>query len=220
MRILVIEDEKRLADSIKKGLTQDGFAVDVAYDGEKGYDFAVSETYDVIVLDRMLPILSGTEICSRLRKNHNHTPILMLTALSAVEDKVEGLNIGADDYLAKPFSFSELVARIRALSRRPNKSLLPKLAYKELELDPVQKTVFYQKKRIVLSKKEFALLEYFMRNQNTVLSKKQIIQNVWNFDDDILPNTVEVYIGYIRKKLGSAGTYISTEKGFGYRFGA
>jgi len=221
MRILIVEDEHKIAAAIKKGLEQENFAVDVAYDGEEGYDFASTEEYSVIVLDIMLPKLNGIEICARLRKADIKTPILMLTAKDEVDDKVHGLNSGADDYLPKPFAFSELVARIRALSRRPKSLLGNTLKVGNLELDRNTFEVTRDGKQISLSKKEFALLEFLMRNSGQTLSKGSIIQNVWNFDADVLPNTVEVYIRYLRQKIDrpfpNKSPMIKTVRGFGYK---
>ena len=219
MRILIVEDEKKIADSLKTGLLQESFAVDVAYDGKDGYDLAETTAYDVILLDIMLPGMDGIEVTKRLRSKNIHTPILMLTAKLQTEDKVEGLNIGADDYLAKPFSFDELVARIRALTRRPIQSTGTSLKVANLTLNPNTFEVSRDNKLLRLSRKEFSLLEYLMRNKNKTLTKDQIIENVWNFDADVLPNTVEVYIGYLRTKIDKdyEEKLIKTVRGFGYR---
>ena len=223
MRILVIEDEHRIAESIKRGLKQESYAVDVAYDGELGYDLAATEDYDVIILDLMLPKIDGLEICQRLRKQAIHIPILMLTARGDVQDRVSGLNTGADDYLLKPFAFSELLARIRALSRRPKQQLANVLQFADLVLDSINFSVKRADQEIKLSRKEFALLEYLMRHPGQILSKNQLIDHVWDYDSDVLPNTVEVYIGYLRKKIDQpfAGqpALIQTVRGFGYRLG-
>lgn len=215
MRILVVEDEHKIANSIKKGLEQESFAVDVAYDGEEGFDLASSEEYDIIVLDLMLPKISGIETCKKLRSEGTHTPILILTARGEVSDKVEGLNSGADDYLVKPFALEELLARIKALSRRPKGTLSSTLTAKDLSLNTLTYEVKRNNKEITLSNKEFSLLEYLMRHPNQVLSKDQIIGHVWDYDSDILPNTIEVYIGYLRDKIGK--DLIKTVRGFGYK---
>jgi two-component system, OmpR family, response regulator len=215
MRILVVEDEHKIANSIKKGLEQELYAVDVAFDGLEGYDLASSEEYDLIVLDLMLPGLDGISICKRLRKEHIHTPILILTAKGQTGDKVEGLDAGADDYLTKPFSFEELLARIRALIRRPQKTNGEALSVKDLTLDTKTFEVKRKGNDIPLSNKEFSLLEYLMRHPNQILTKDQIISHVWNYEADILPNTVEVYIGYLRNKIGK--DLIKTQRGFGYK---
>lgn len=221
MKVLIVEDERRIADSIKKGLEQESFAVDVAYDGCEGYDLAMTEKYDAIILDRMLPEKDGMEICTNLRQNENHTPILMLTAKAQVGDKVEGLNCGADDYLAKPFSFEELLARVRALSRRPKQTLGSVLSIDDVSLNTLNQQVKRAGQDIALSSREFAVLEYLMRNKNRVLSKEQIIRNVWNFESDILPNTVEVTIRNIRNKIekpfNKGREVIETVRGFGYK---
>ncbi len=221
MRILVVEDEHRIANSIKKGLEQERYAVDVAYTGSDGLDMAQVEDYDLIILDRMLPYVDGIEIAKALRKKSIHTPILMLTAKGQVEDKIEGLDAGADDYVTKPFSFEELLARIRALSRRPKNSLDTKLVVRSLELDTKSYTVKRQELSIVLTHKEFALLEYLMRNKNNILTKEQIINSIWDYDADILPNTVEVYIRNLRNKIEKPfkgeTPLIHTVRGFGYK---
>jgi len=222
MKLLVIEDERIIADSLKKGLEQEGFVVDVAYDGQEGYDFALNEEYDVILLDLMLPFMDGLTICKKLRENEKTTPILMLTAKSEVEDKVNGLNSGADDYLAKPFDFSEVVARVKALSRRPKDIKAEKIKVADLTINLTDLQVSRDKTKIDLSKKEYALLEYLARNSGKVVTKEKIMENVWNFDADILPNTVEVYIGYLRNKIDKpfkGEKLIKTVRGFGYSLG-
>lgn len=223
MRVLVIEDEHKIANSIKKGLEQESYAVDVAYDGEYGFDLASTEDYDVIVLDLMLPKMDGMEICKQLRKDNIHTPILMLTAKSQLGDKVTGLNAGADDYLVKPFAFAELIARIRALTRRPKDALGAVLTSEDLSLNTLTYQVKRGEKEINLSKKEFAMLEYLMRHEDRVLTKDQIINHVWDYDADVLPNTVEVYIGYLRNKIDKpfkkSPPLIHTVRGFGYKIG-
>ncbi len=221
MRILVVEDEQRIARTIKKGLEQEHFAVDLSFDGTNGYDLATSEEYDVIVLDIMLPHMDGMTICQELRRKNIHTPILLLTAKSQVQDKVTGLNSGADDYLTKPFSFGELVARIRALARRPQISMPTILKIEGLTLDTVNYLVKRDNIVIHLSSKEFALLEYLMRNAGVILTKEQIIMHVWDYDSDILPNTVEVYIRNLRNKIDvpfqDRNQLIRTVRGFGYK---
>jgi len=221
MRILVVEDEHRIANSIKQGLEQERYAVNLAYNGNDGFDLASSEEHDLIILDLMLPGLSGLEIVKRLRKEENvHTPILILTAKSGVEDKVAGLNSGADDYLSKPFAFAELLARIKALTRRPKETLRTTLKVGDLSLDTLSYQVQRANKSIKLSKREFALLEYLIINSDTILTKGNIINHVWNYDADILPNTVEVYVGYLRNKIDKSfpdkKALIKTVRGFGY----
>jgi len=215
MRILVVEDEHRIANSIKQGLVQENYAVDVVYDGIKGYDLAATEDYDAIILDLMLPGKSGMEICRDLRLKKIHTPVLMLTAKSQVEDKVAGLNCGADDYLTKPFAFEELLARLRALLRRPRQSLPAVLTCRGLLLDAGSLAVKINGRPVNLSRKEVALLEYLLHHQGKVLSKDQIIAHVWDYDADVLPNTVEANSKNLRAKL--KGSYIQTVRGFGYK---
>ncbi|OGM31570.1 DNA-binding response regulator [Candidatus Woesebacteria bacterium RIFCSPHIGHO2_01_FULL_44_21] len=216
MRILVVEDEHKIAAALKKGLAQENFSVDVAYDGEGGYDFASTEDYAAIVLDLMLPKMDGVTVCKKLREDGVHTPILMLTAKGELDDKVSGLNSGADDYLTKPFAFAELLARVKALTRRPKHTTQTKLKVADLTLNTNNYEVKRNAKVIQLSKKEFALLEYLMRHPNTILSKDQIIAHIWDYEADVLPNTVEVYIGYLRRKLPNL---IHTIRGFGYKIG-
>lgn len=216
MKILVVEDEHKIANSIKKGFEQETWTVDVAFDGEEGYDLASSEEYDVVVLDLMLPKLSGIETCKKLREEKIHIPILMLTARGELSDKLEGLNSGADDYLVKPFAFEELLARVRALARRPRESREETLKIKNLSLNTKTFEVKKNNKEIILSRKEFSLLEYFMKNSKKILSKETIIAHVWDYEADILPNTVEVFVGYLRNKIGKE--YIKTIRGFGYKF--
>lgn len=213
MRILVVEDERGIAQSIKKGLEQEHYAVDLAYSGTDGYDLATSIDFDIIILDLMLPGMDGLEICQKLRKEEIHTPVLILTAKSQVRDKVKGLDVGADDYLTKPFAFEELLARIRSLSRRPNVQIGSIITYGNIKLSTTNLTVEIDNNDISLSGKEYALLEYFLRNKEKILTKTQIIDHVWDYDSDILPNTVEVYV----KKLRSKGIGIVTVRGFGYK---
>lgn len=216
MKILVVEDEHKIAQNIKQGLEQQSYAVDLAFDGLEGYDLASTENYDVIILDLMIPEICGLEVCRKLREDKIHTPILMLTAMDQTDDKVTGLNSGADDYLTKPFAFTELLARIKALSRRPNKTIDNILSYQDISLNTITYEVKRAKKSLNLSKKEFSLLEYFLRNKEKIISKDQLMNNVWDYEADILPNTVEVYIGYLRNKLGKPNP-IQTIRGFGYK---
>lgn len=223
MRILVVEDEHKIANSVKRGLEMEGFAVDVAYDGEDGYDLAETEEYAAIILDIMLPKMDGITVCKKLRTKSIHSPILMLTARGELEDKVSGLDSGADDYLVKPFAFAELVARIKALTRRPQNSYQDILKVESLTLN----TTSYEVKRndtpISLTKREYSLLEFLMRHTDKVLTKDQIIGNVWNYDADVLANTVEVYVGYLRNKIDKPfpnfPALIHTVRGFGYKIG-
>lgn len=221
MRILVVEDEHRIANTIKKGLVQEHYAVDIAYNGNNGFDLASTEDYDLIILDLMLPGINGIDICKALRKNDNHTPILMLTAKGQMQDKIQGLDAGADDYLTKPFSFEEFLARIRALSRRSKQTSLPILVVRDLTLDPITFLLKRGEVAIQLSGKEFALLEYLMKNAHAIRTKDQIIAHVWNYDANILPNTVEVYIRNLRNKIDrpfpNKNQLIHTVRGFGYK---
>ena len=220
MKVLIIEDEKRIAESLKKGLEISKCVVDVAYDGEEGYDLALGEEYDLIILDLMLPNMSGLDICRSLREKQISTPILILTARDQTQNKIEGLNAGADDYLTKPFSFEELLARVKAITRRSKKITKNTLVVRDLTLDTVIYEVKRQKRTIKLSSKEFAILTYFMQHPNQILTKDQLIQNVWNYNSDILPNTVEVFIKKLRQKIDKpfrGKPIISTVRGFGYK---
>ena len=220
MRILVVEDEPKIASAIKRGLEQESFSVDVVEDGDSGLSYGQSGDYDAIVLDWMLPgSIDGKTVCEQLRADGVKTPILMLTARDSVGAKVAGLNGGADDYLAKPFSFDELVARIHALLRRPAEVSATKLVAGKLSLEPATKTVQYGTKPVKLTAKEFSLLEYLLRNKGRVISKDELITHVWSDDDDILPNTVEVYVGYLRNKIDRPfkTEMVQTVRGFGYK---
>lgn len=220
MRILLIEDEQKIANAIKRGLEQERYAVDVVYDGKEGAAWAMAQKYDLMILDRMLPGISdGLEICRMVRAAKKKQPILLLTARDSTRDRVEGLDSGADDYLVKPFSFEELLARIRALLRRPEAPKDTVLKVGDLELHPDTFQVCRAGKDVQLSRKEFSLLEYLMRNAGIVLSKDQIISHVWDFDADILPNTVEAFIASLRKKIDQpfeGPAHIHTARGFGY----
>jgi len=223
VKVLVIEDEHRIANSIKKGLEQERYAVDVVYNGTDGFDLASTENYDAIILDLMLPKMGGLEVCRKLREEGKHTPILILTAKGQTQDKVTGLNSGADDYLTKPFSFEELLARIRALIRRPKNSLPTVLIVNDLQLNTQSFEIERGKQKIQLSNKEFSLLEYLMRHARQTLTKEQIISHVWDYDADILPNTVEVYIRNLRRKIDlpfkNKKALLHTIRGFGYKIG-
>ena len=219
MRILLVEDDVAIARSLKEGLEDEAYAVDVAYDGDEGYRTATADDYDVIILDVMLPEMNGYEVCRALCKDGNQTPILMLTARDAERDIIEGLDMGADDYLAKPFSFEVLLARLRALLRRPNEKLEEILRVGDLTLDPSLKKVIRANQEISLTAKEYAVLEYLMRNAGKVLSKEQIISHVWDFDADVLPNNVELFIMFLRRKIDKPfdSKLIHTVPGFGYK---
>lgn len=221
MNILLVEDEHKIANAIKQGFRQEAYATEICYDGESGLAAALGSEYDIIILDRMLPGLDGIAICEQIRAKGIHTPIIMLTAKGQIRDRVTGLDAGADDYLTKPFAFAELLARVRALLRRPGDTIGNLLQVADLSLD----TITYEVKRgttaVHLSQTEYALLEYMLRNPSRVLSKETIINHVWDFDADILPNTVEAYIGYLRNKIDrpfpEATPLIKTVRGFGYR---
>lgn len=223
MRILVVEDEHRIAQAVKEGLEQESYAVDVCYDGESGYNAANDEEYDLILLDVMMPGMNGFEVSKKLRAENIHTPILMLTAKDQNQDIVEGLDSGADDYLAKPFSFEVLLARVRALLRRPQETNNEILAVGDLELNTRTHIVTRSGRPIHLSAKEYAMLEYLLRNQGKVLSKNTITTHVWDFDADILPNTVEVFMAYLRNKIDKpfkGPNLLHTVRGFGYKIEA
>jgi len=222
MRILIVEDEAKIAHSLQKGLRQESYAVDVALTGSEGLSLAMSEPYDLLVLDIMLPDIDGLEITQQVRKHTPQTPILMLTAKAQLDDIVKGLRHGADDYLTKPFAFEELLARVHALLRRPAGFLPNLLSIDNLTLDTNTFEIKRGDNTIQLSQKEFALLEYLMRNPNKILTKDQIIAHVWDYEADVLPNTVEVYIGYLRNKIDkpfkkNSKALIQTVRGFGYK---
>jgi DNA-binding response OmpR family regulator len=218
MRLLLVEDELKLANAMKRALELQSYAVDIVHTGHAGLDLGIGEEFDLIILDVMLPGIDGYEICRRIRENNIHTPVLMLTAKGQVADKVTGLDIGADDYMVKPFSFEELFARIRALIRRPKKADEAVLAVDDLILNPAAFTVMRNGQELELSAKEFSLLEYLLRNKNSVLSRDQIVGHIWNYEADVLPNTVEVHIKHLRDKIeGNGGKkLIHTIRGRGY----
>ena len=219
-KILLVEDESKIANAVARGLKYEGFEVSIASDGEEALILGKDEEFDCIVLDRMLPLKEGVEVCKELRESNIKTPIIMLTAKSGVNDKIEGLDAGADDYLAKPFSLDELLARIRALLRRPNVILNEEIKVGDLVLNTTTFEAKRNGKTIILSKKEYDLLEYLMRNANKTISKEKIINHVWDFDSDILPNTVEVYMGYLRNKIDKPfkdKKMFQTVRGFGYK---
>ncbi len=221
MRILVIEDNPKMAAGIERGLKENGYAVDVSHSGFEGEDFAAQGEYDAIVLDLMLPDRDGVEVCRNLRRRSVATPVLMLTALSSTDDKVAGLDAGADDYLTKPFEFEELLARLRALLRRGEATEGRTLRCEDLELDLYTRRATRGEADVELSNKEFALLEYLMRNPNRVLSRAQIGEKVWDMNFDAGSNVIDVYISSLRKKVdrGFEQELIHTIKGAGYRFG-
>ena len=223
MRILLVEDEHKIARALKKALEQEKYAVDVAYDGDEGHAMATTEPYDAAIIDRMLPGgHDGLDIVSAMRDQKIHTPVLLLTALGSVKDRTDGLDSGADDYLIKPFALEELLARVRALLRRPKEQQSTLLSAGDLTLNTVTFEVTRADTPLQLTSKEIALLEYLLRNQGRPLPKETIIAHVWDYDADILPNTVEVYIKYLRAKVDQPfdKPLIHTVRGFGYKLQA
>jgi len=218
MRILVIEDEKKVASFIKKGLEEEHYAVDTAYDGETGLYMSDVNEYDLIVLDLMIPKIDGLEVLKRIRGNKNNVPILILTAKDTVEDIVKGLDSGCDDYLTKPFNFTVFLARIRALLRREKIEKEPFLKIADLTLSPVTHKVTRKGKEVELTSKEYALLEYFMRNPDRVLTRTLISEHVWDYHFDSLTNVIDVYVNYLRKKIDKdfEPKLIHTIRGVGY----
>ena len=215
MRLLVVEDEQRLAAGLRKGLEADGFAVDVVHNGTDGIWMARENPFDAIILDVMLPGANGYQVCRTLRSEGNWTPILMLTAKDGAADVVEGLDTGADDYLTKPFSYAVLLARLRALFRRGARPRPAVLEVGDLRLDPAARRVWLRNNEIVLTPREFAVMEFLLHHPGEVLSKKDILDHVWDFDFDGDPNIVEVYIRRLRTKLDHP--VIETVRGAGYR---
>lgn len=223
MRILLVEDEHKIARALKKALEQEKYAVDVAYDGDEGHAMATTEPYDAAIIDRMLPgNHDGLSIVKAMREQKIHTPVLLLTALGSVKDRTDGLDTGADDYLVKPFALEELLARVRALLRRPKEQQSTLLTAGDLTLNTITFEVTREGQPLQLTSKEFALLEYLLRNQGRPLPKETIIAHVWDYDADILPNTVEVYIKYLRAKVDQPfkTPLIHTVRGFGYKLQA
>ncbi|MGB9744730.1 MAG: response regulator transcription factor [Desulfurella sp.] len=218
MRILIVEDEKTLANLIKQGFEEEGFAVDVAYDGEDGLFFAQNNIYDCIVLDIMLPVIDGITILKKLREQNNSTPIIMLTAKDTVKDKVLGLDSGSDDYLTKPFSFEELLSRTKAIIRRRYATSSPIIIIDDLEIDTAKKTVKRANIQIDLSAKEYALLEYLAVNKNKVVSRSNIIEHLYNEEFDLDSNVIDVFINRIRNKIDRNfdKKLIHTIRGMGY----
>jgi DNA-binding response OmpR family regulator len=219
VKILLVEDDKKIVNFLRKGLRSEGETVDQAQDGEEGLHLAQEGHYDLIILDLMLPVIDGISLCQKLRAAGNHTPIIMLTARDSVDDRVKGLNAGADDYLTKPFAFSELLARLRALTRRHSSSHQLQIKVVDLTLDPESHEVKRAGKNISLSPTEFRLLQYLMRNEGKVLSKTMLLENVWGYDFDPESNIVDVYIKYLRDKIdkGFKKSLIQTVHGFGYK---
>ncbi|HEX6327669.1 MAG TPA: response regulator transcription factor [Jiangellaceae bacterium] len=222
MRILVVEDEVRLAQALQRGLRAEGFAVDLAHDGEEGLFLAREGDYDAVILDIMLPRLSGYRVCRALRAEHNWVPVLMLSAKDGEYDQADGLDIGADDYLTKPFSYVVLVAKLRALLRRTAPPRPSVLTAGDLSLDPAAHTVKRGDEEISLTPREFTLLELFMRHPDEVLSKTEILAHVWDAYYEGDPNVVEVYVGYLRRKIDApfGRNALQTVRGAGYRLAA
>jgi DNA-binding response OmpR family regulator len=218
VRLLLVEDDKGLGEFVRQGLREAGHEVDWEQDGIEGLRQALAQRHDLVLLDVMLPRMDGMEVLSEMRKREVKTPVLLLTAMDGVDDRVRGLDQGADDYLTKPFAFSELLARIRALSRRPALEIEPVLRVGDLELDIVRHEVRRGDRRVELSRREFSLLEFFMRNPGQLLTRSQLAERVWGFDFFHDSNVVEVYVGYLRRKLETpdAQTSIRTVRGMGY----
>jgi two-component system copper resistance phosphate regulon response regulator CusR len=215
MRILVVEDETSIANFIRDGLEEEGFAVDVALTGKTGLELALTNDYDVLLLDWMLPGISGIEICSNVRKRDNNIPVIFLTAKDTAQDAVMGLECGADDYIKKPFEFDELLARIRA-RLRPKDGTPSKLGFDDIMMDLSAHRVFHGEKEIALTPKEFSLLEYLIRNKGKVCTRTNIIEHVWDLHFDADTSVIDVYMNYLRKKLNDNGELIQTVRGVGY----
>jgi heavy metal response regulator len=218
MKILVVEDEKKVASFIKRGLEEEGYSVDIAYDGEEGLKMGTAEEYDLILMDLMLPQKNGLEVIQDLRKEDIRTPVLCLTAKDKVDDIVSGLDSGSDDYLTKPFAFAELLARVRALIRRGISERGAEITFADLRLDPVAHKVWRADKEIDLTTKEYALLEYMMRNPNQTLTRSMIAEQVWDYTFDSFTNIIDVYVNYLRKKVDRDfdKKLIHTVRGVGY----
>jgi two-component system, OmpR family, copper resistance phosphate regulon response regulator CusR len=218
MRILVVEDDKKVAAFVRKGLTEEQYVVDLCHDGAEGVAFALNGEYDAIILDLLLPKLDGMAVCKQLRAQGVLTPIIMLTAKDATDDKVRGLDVGADDYLTKPFSFAELLARLRALFRRSQLRAEPHLRLADLELDPASRVVTRAGRRISLTGKEYALLEFLLRNKGRVLTETRILEHVWELDHDPGTNIVSVYVYHLRGKIdkGHERRLLHTVRGAGF----
>ncbi len=218
MRILVVEDEKKVSSFIKRGLEEEKYEVDAAFDGEEGLAMAQKGQYDLLILDWMLPKRDGISVLKELRRDNTGLPVLMLTAKDSVEDIVAGLDSGSDDYLTKPFAFAELLARVRALVRRSEMDRGAEITFADLRLDPVTHKVWRTDREIDLTAKEYALLEYFMRNPNQVLTRTMIADHVWDYTFDSFTNIIDVYVNYLRKKIDRAAPkkLIHTVRGVGY----
>ena len=219
MQILIVEDDVRLASAVSKILEENNYQVDVVYDGQSGFDYAVTGIYDVVILDVMLPKMDGFEVAKRLRRANVDTPVLMLTARAQIPDKIEGLDSGADDYMTKPFSPAELLAHLRALTRRKGQVIFEQLEFGDLTLNLESHDLSRDRKSINLSFKEFSILQVLMANRNQIVSKETLISKVWGIESSAVDNNVEAYISFIRKKLRHLGTsvQIETVRGVGYR---
>ena len=220
MRVLIIEDEHKIAHALKKALERDNYAIDISYDGDDGYVMATTEPYDINIIDWMIPgEYNGIDIVKALRKAKNHTPVLLLSAKGTINDRTKGLDSGADDYITKPFALEELLARVRALLRRPVEVQQTILTAGDLTLNTTTFEVTRAGRPIELTRKEFALLEYLLRNQGRPSNKETIINHVWDYNADVLPNTVEVYMKYLRQKIDDDfdTKLIHTIRGFGYK---
>jgi heavy metal response regulator len=218
MKVLIVEDEKKIASFIKRGLSEEGYSVDIAYDGLEGLDKAMSSVYDIVIIDIMLPKMDGIELCSYLRKKGFNNPILILTARDRVEDKVKGLDSGANDYLTKPFAFEELLARLRALTRKSNNQAKTNIKIADLEIDLISHKVKRGGKEIPLTVKEFALLEFLAYRAGSIVTRNMISEHVWDINFDTGTNVIDVYVNYLRKKIDSNSDkkLIHTIRGRGY----
>lgn len=221
MRMLIVEDERRLSEVIKKGFVEDGFAVDTAFGGDEGQFLAETEGYDIILLDVMIPKIDGITLCKNIRNKKIKTPILILTAKSTTEDKVIGLDSGADDYLTKPFSFIELKSRVNALIRRSHDEASPILTYGDLELNPLKHSVMRNNHAVKLTPKEFSILELLLRNKGKVVTRTMIIEHVWDYNFEGMSNIVDVFVATLRKKIdtGYKSKIIETIHGVGFKIG-
>jgi heavy metal response regulator len=218
VKILIVEDEKKVSDFVRKGLQEEGYVTDAVYNGEDGLRMGSDDVYDLVILDIYLPKMDGLTVLKKLREKKINTPVLLLTVRATIEDKVLGLNSGADDYLTKPFAFQELLARVRALLRRRVEVNSAEITVSDLVLDPVRRSVNRGGRKIELTAKEFSLLEFMMRNPERVLTRTAIINHVWNYDFDSETNVVDVYVNYLRRKIdaGEAPKLIHTIRGVGY----
>ena len=217
MKLLIIEDEKQVADNLKEGLEQHNYSVDIAYDGKEGQQLAREYEYDIIILDLMLPDINGEDLCRKLRDEGNKSFILMLTAKKQLNNIITGLDCGADDYLTKPFEFSELLARTRSLLRRSSKHKSNILGASDISLDTEREEVKIGSREVQLTRKEYMILEYLLRNKGQLISRNQLLENAWDRNVDIFTNVVDTHIKNLRKKLGKSGNIIKTIYGSGYR---